>query len=46
MLVIGGRTNENLEDLGNCIDIYNSESSEWSKVNCLNRYRHSVITIE
>ncbi len=46
MVVLGGRTADNSEDQGAFVDIYDSESSEWSKVNSFNRYRHSLVIID
>jgi protein phosphatase len=46
MLVIGGRTNENNEEQGNFIDIYDTESSDWHKISSFNRYRHSIVIID
>ena len=45
MVVIGGRTNV-AEDLSNTIEIYDTESSDWYRMNSINRYRHTIIQIE
>eukprot|EP00825_Cyclidium_porcatum_P025700 TRINITY_DN2786_c0_g1_i1.p1 TRINITY_DN2786_c0_g1~~TRINITY_DN2786_c0_g1_i1.p1 ORF type:complete len:703 (+),score=70.10 TRINITY_DN2786_c0_g1_i1:335-2443(+) len=42
MLVFGGRTNMS-EEQSQTLEIYDTESSEWYKINCLNRYRHAMI---
>ena len=28
------------------MEIYDTESSEWYKINCVNRYRHGIVIIE
>lgn len=45
MFVLGGRTNIN-EDQSQTMEIYDTETSEWYKVNCVNRYRHAIILQE
>jgi len=44
MCVIGGRTNTVGENVQ--LEIYETESSEWKKFNSLQRFRHSIWTIE
>jgi protein phosphatase len=40
MFVLGGRTNNVGENVQ--LEVYETESSEWKKFNCLQRFRHSV----
>lgn len=40
MFVIGGRTNQVGEVVA--LEVYDTESSEWSKFNSLQRFRHAV----
>lgn len=49
MVITGGRTNANNSgyDQNNLpIEIYDTESSEWQKIGCANRYRHSSVISE
>ncbi|EAR82584.2 serine/threonine-protein phosphatase (macronuclear) [Tetrahymena thermophila SB210] len=45
MLVIGGRTSGG-EEQGKCVEVYDTESSDWYRVNSFNRYRHSTVVID
>ena len=40
MIVLGGRTNQAGENL-QC-EVYETETSEWRKFNCTQRFRHTV----
>lgn len=42
MIVTGGRTNAS-EEQSQQLEIYDTESSDWYKVNSINRYRHSIV---
>ena len=44
MLVLGGRTNTVGENVQ--LEVYETESSEWKKFNCLQRFRSSVWSID
>ncbi len=45
MVVIGGRTNAS-EELSQNLEIYDTESSDWYKVNAINRYRHIILSLD
>jgi hypothetical protein len=44
MMVIGGRTNTVGEDVA--LEVYDTESSEWYKFKAIQRFRHSVWSVE
>lgn len=44
MIVLGGRTNTVGENVQ--LEIYETESSEWKKFNSLQRFRHTVWSID
>ena len=44
MMVIGGRTTQVGEDVA--LEVYDTESSEWYKFKAIQRFRHSVWSIE
>lgn len=44
MMVIGGRTNQVGEDVA--LEVYDTESSEWYKFKAIQRFRHSVWSVE
>jgi len=44
MVVVGGRTNGS-DEQGKCVEVYDTESSDWYRVNSFNRYRHSTAVI-
>lgn len=45
MLVIGGRTSGG-EEQGKCIEMYDTESSDWYRISSFNRYRHATLIID
>lgn len=45
MLVVGGRTSGG-EEQGKCVEIYDTESSDWYRINSFNRYRHTTVIID
>jgi protein phosphatase len=45
MLVIGGRTSGG-EEQGKCVEVYDTESSDWYRINSFNRYRHTTVIID
>jgi len=44
MLVLGGRTNTVGENV--CLEVYETESSEWKKFNSTQRFRHACWVID
>lgn len=44
MIVLGGRTNTVGENVQ--LEVYETESSEWKKFNSLQRFRHTVWSID
>jgi len=44
MIVIGGRTNNVGENVG--LDIYDTETSEWTKFPSVQRFRHASWLVE
>jgi protein phosphatase len=45
MFVIGGRTNMP-EEATSLIEVYNTETSEWSQFDGISRYRHAVVAVD
>lgn len=45
MVVVGGRTNSS-DDQGRCVDVYDTESSDWYRLSSFNRYRHTTVVID
>lgn len=43
-MVIGGRTNQVGEDVA--LEVYDTESSEWYKFKAIQRFRHSVWSVD
>ena len=44
MIVVGGRTNTVGENVQ--LEVYETESSEWHKFDCLQRFRHTIWAID
>jgi len=44
MVVVGGRTNTVGENVQ--LEVYETESSEWHKFDCLQRFRHTIWAID
>ena len=44
MVVLGGRTNNPDESVG--IEVYDTETAEWTKIPALQRFRHAVLFVE
>ena len=44
MMVIGGRTNQVGENVA--LEIYDTESSEWTKFKAIQRFRHAVWSVD
>jgi len=44
MVILGGRTNNVEESVG--IEVYDTETAEWSKIPALQRFRHAILLIE
>lgn len=44
MIVVGGRTNTVGENVQ--LEVYETESSEWHKFECLQRFRHTIWAID
>ena len=44
MLIIGGRTNNVGENL--TLDVYDTETSEWTKFNSMQRFRHGSCMVD
>jgi protein phosphatase len=45
MIVVGGRTNAN-DELSSTMEVYDTETSEWYRINTINRYRHTVVLMD
>ena len=45
MIVLGGRSNAS-EELASMLEIYDTESTDWYKFNAINRYRHTILSID
>ena len=44
MVVVGGRTNTVGENVQ--LEVYETESSEWHKFECLQRFRHTIWAVD
>lgn len=44
MVVVGGRTNTVGENVQ--LEVYETESSEWHKFDCLQRFRHTIWAVD
>lgn len=44
MVILGGRTNNVEETVG--IEVYDTETAEWTKVPAIQRFRHAILLIE
>ena len=45
MIVMGGRSNSSELD-ASMVEIYDTESSDWHKFKAINRYRHTIVSID
>lgn len=45
MIVMGGRSNSSELEASN-VEIYDTESSDWHKFKAINRYRHTIVSID
>ena len=44
MVILGGRTNNVEENVG--IEVYDTETAEWTKIPAIQRFRHAVLLVE